>query len=290
MPVSGRPPKRFPGFAARAGELGAAYAVIELALNVGRRGVAAMEDRLLAIEARRGVLGPAHRAFARYEAMGSWAEYDWSAGGEEWTESAAWKDGLIQEILAPGVPKESVVVEIGPGAGRWSAVLRDRVARLILVEPSEAMLAVTRARFEGDPGVSWVLSDGASLPGVEDASVDAVWSFDVFVHLSANDVAGYLGEIARVLRPGGVATVHHAGRRERRARRGPMSALRRAHFTLCRAIPGFRLRPARSSPDDALSAPSGSTVVARRLEPRAAFEAPRPRALHRRGCRPACRA
>jgi len=206
VPVSGRAPKRFPGFAARAGELGAAYAVIELALNVGRRGVAAMEDRLLAIEARR-------------------AEYDWSAGGEEWTESAAWKDGLIQEILAPGVPKESVVVEIGPGAGRWSAVLRDRVARLILVEPSEAMLAVTRARFEGDPGVSWVLSDGASLPGVEDASVDAVWSFDVFVHLSANDVAGYLGEIARVLRPGGGATVHHAGRRERRARRGPMSAL-----------------------------------------------------------------
>jgi len=28
-----------------------------------------------------------------------------------------------------------------------------------------------------------------------------------------------------VLRPGGVATGHYAGRRERRARRGPMSAL-----------------------------------------------------------------
>lgn len=184
-----------------------------------------MEDRLLAIEGRRGVLGPAHRAFSRHEAMGSWAAYDWSAGGEEWTESAAWKEALVEEVLVPGIPEGSTVVEIGPGAGRWSVVLRERVARLILVEPSEEMLALTQARFDGDSGVSWALSEGSSLPGVEDGSVDAVWSFDVFVHLSANDVAGYLAEIARVLRPGGVATVHHSGRRERRARRGPMSAL-----------------------------------------------------------------
>jgi len=216
---------RLRAFAARARELGTAYAVVDLALKVERRAVAALEDGLLAIEGRRGVLGPAHRAFSRHEAMGSWAAYDWSAGGEEWTESAAWKDALIEEVLHPGVPEESVVVEIGPGAGRWSVVLRERAARLVLVEPTEETLALTRRRFEGDSGVSWVLSDGASLPGVEDGSVDSVWSFDVFVHLSANDVAGYLAEIARVLRPGGIATVHHAGRRERRARRGPMTAL-----------------------------------------------------------------
>ena len=48
-------------------------------------------------------------------------------------------------------------------------------------------------------------------------------------------------EIARVLRPGGVATVHHAGRRERRARRGPMSALLFANLARERGLEVERL-------------------------------------------------
>jgi len=186
----------------------------------------ALEDRLLAIEGARGVYGPAHRAFPRYGAMGGqegWAAYDWSAGGEEWTASEAWKDSLVEEVLKPGVPEGSAAVELGPGAGRWSVILRERVARLVLVEATEEVLSLTRARLGDDPAVTYLLSEGASIPGVPDASVDAVWSFDVFVHLSPEDVAAYVAEIARVLRPGGVATIHHAGRRERRGRRAPMT-------------------------------------------------------------------
>lgn len=50
---------------------------------------------------------------------------------------------------------------------------------------------------------------------VEDRSVQAVWSFDVFVHVAPVDQAGYLSEIARVLSPGGVAVIHHANGRNR---------------------------------------------------------------------------
>jgi SAM-dependent methyltransferase len=65
---------------------------------------------------------------------------------------------------------------------------------------------------------------------VADASIDAVWSFDVFVHVAPLDQAGYLTEIARVLRPGGIAAIHHADGRNRGALpsrlgwRSPMSA------------------------------------------------------------------
>jgi len=55
-----------------------------------------------------------------------------------------------------------------------------------------------------------VLSSGNDLPCVADSSVDAIWSFDVFVHAAPIDQAGYLAEIARVLTPGGVAVIHHA--------------------------------------------------------------------------------
>jgi hypothetical protein len=34
---------------------------------------------------------------------------------------------------------------------------------------------------------------------VEGGSIDAMWSFDVFVHVSPRDQAAYLQEIARVL-------------------------------------------------------------------------------------------
>ncbi len=60
--------------------------------------------------------------------------------------------------------------------------------------------------------------------------MDAIWSFDVFVHVAPLDQAGYLDEIARVLRPGGVAAIHHADGRNRGALpsragwRAPMSA------------------------------------------------------------------
>jgi hypothetical protein len=39
----------------------------------------------------------------------------------------------------------------------------------------------------------------------EDRSMQ--WSFDVFVHVAPADQAHYLGEIARVLRPDGVAAI-----------------------------------------------------------------------------------
>jgi cyclopropane fatty-acyl-phospholipid synthase-like methyltransferase len=42
-----------------------------------------------------------------------------------------------------------------------------------------------------------------------DESVDVVWSFDVFVHVSPLETERYVAEIRRVLRPGGRAVIHH---------------------------------------------------------------------------------
>ena len=73
-----------------------------------------------------------------------------------------------------------------------------------------------RRRTARRRGERRVRADGRlRIAGVSDASVDAVWSFDVFVHIAPGDQAGYLGEIARVLRPGGVAAIHHADGRNR---------------------------------------------------------------------------
>ena len=99
--------------------------------------------------------------------------------------------------------------------GDWSVVLAPRADRLVLVDVAQRVLDLSRERLGPLDTVSYVLSSGADLPGVEDGSVDAVWSFDVFVHVAPLDQVGYLGEIARVLRPSGVAAIHHADGRNR---------------------------------------------------------------------------
>jgi ubiquinone/menaquinone biosynthesis C-methylase UbiE len=189
-------------------------------------------DQRLEREQRRGVLGPAHRRW-RGNSSGEnerrWTGWDWSGGGEEWSESPEWKLALIEDVLARWIPAGGSVLEIGPGAGRWTESLVERASRVTVVDVSERPLELCRQRFGSESAIDYVLSSGCDLPGVASGSIDAVWSFDVLVHVAPCDVAGYLAEIARVLVPGGVAVLHHSDGRNRgripsrRGWRAPMS-------------------------------------------------------------------
>jgi ubiquinone/menaquinone biosynthesis C-methylase UbiE len=48
------------------------------------------------------------------------------------------------------------------------------------------------------------------LPIVDDASIDFAFSFDSLVHAESDVVSSYVSELARVLKPGGVAFIHHS--------------------------------------------------------------------------------
>jgi ubiquinone/menaquinone biosynthesis C-methylase UbiE len=186
-----------------------------------------IDDALLAIEGRKGVLGPAHRAWTQHSVTTNryvWSAWNWTEQGEEWTASAEWKASLIDSVLRPVMSGARTVLEIGPGAGRWTETLQELADELILVDITDTTLELCRRRLGDATNVTYIQSDGRTLRELPDASVDAIWSFDAFVHIAPLDVAGYLDEIARVLRPGAVAVIHHTGRRERRGWRSPMSA------------------------------------------------------------------
>lgn len=225
-------------YAARLRKLGPAYEALASVRSLAGRlsrllaamGVA-IEARLLAMEGERGILGPAHRAYSGHSAGENrkvWTGWDWSARGNEWNDGAdpaAWKESLIHDVLLERIPEGGVVLEIGPGGGRWSEVLQARADRLVLVDVTERALDLCRSRFAAASNVEYILTEGGALPAVPDGSVDSIWSFDVFVHIAPLDVASYLVEIARVLRPGGVALIHHSGRFSRGSGwRSPMTA------------------------------------------------------------------
>jgi len=145
-----------------------------------------------------------------------WEAWDWGASGEEWSPSEEWKASLIDHILIKHVPKGGEVVEIGPGGGRWTEHLQRRASRLTGIDLSESCVKACQERFAECENVRFYTNSGCDLPGVDDASINAIWSFDVFVHINAEQVEPYAAEFARALKPGGVGIIHHgnvAGRR-----------------------------------------------------------------------------
>jgi hypothetical protein len=57
--------------------------------------------------------------------------------------------------------------------------------------------------------MKFYVTGGSDLAGIEDNSVDALWSFDVFVHINQREFEGYIHDFIRVMRPGAVGVIHH---------------------------------------------------------------------------------
>jgi 2-polyprenyl-6-hydroxyphenyl methylase/3-demethylubiquinone-9 3-methyltransferase len=119
----------------------------------------------------------------------------------------AW-DARRRMLLAEARPGERVL-DLGCGAGRFVAALAAAGADPVGVEIAEA--ALERARGVAPGADLRLLADDGSIP-LEHASVDLVWCSEVLEHVA--DVADLLGEVRRVLRPGGrlLATVPYHGR------------------------------------------------------------------------------
>jgi ubiquinone/menaquinone biosynthesis C-methylase UbiE len=103
-----------------------------------------------------------------------------------------------------------------PGAGRWTRELQPLAKRLILAEINEKPLSICRERFRACDNIEYhlVKPQGEEfIPDtvVPDNTIDAIWSYDVFVHINATDIEKYLRDFRRLLKPGGFAIIHHAG-------------------------------------------------------------------------------
>jgi SAM-dependent methyltransferase len=178
-----------------------AFAVYYACSSVARRAFDLM-DRL---RREKGVPGMNSRALNK----AIWEAWDWSAGGEEWSPSEEWKQAVLSDVLDRHIPTGGAVLEIGPGGGRWTGRLIERAQSFLGVDISESCVEVCREKFGGRPGVAFQVGSGCDLKGVPDASVDALWSFDVFVHINEAEVAAYADEFRRVFKPGAVGVLHH---------------------------------------------------------------------------------
>ena len=125
--------------------------------------------------------------------------------GEEWT-SPERTEFVYRNFAEPFCDRQSKVVEIGPGGGKFSRRLVERCAELTLVDISADML---RRAGEACGGRARILHvEDGRLTALDSDSIDLVFSFDVFIHLESEEVFRYFAEVNRVLRGGGIFSVH----------------------------------------------------------------------------------
>ena len=109
-------------------------------------------------------------------------------------------------LLANVAPGERVL-DLGCGAGQFSAALAQAGAQTVGVDVAAEALRRAAQRVPGLDLRLW--RDGEPLP-LDDSSADTVWAGEVIEHVV--DVAPWLSEVRRVLRPHGMlllTTPHH---------------------------------------------------------------------------------
>jgi ubiquinone/menaquinone biosynthesis C-methylase UbiE len=122
----------------------------------------------------------------------------WSGGEEALTR--------LLEGLAVKIEPGQVVVDIGCGLGRLTRPLAQGAERVIAIDVSSEMLQRAQTLNAHLDNVEWIHGDGSSLRPVADASVDVCVSHVVFRHIPDPAITlGYIREMGRVLKPGGLA-------------------------------------------------------------------------------------
>jgi SAM-dependent methyltransferase len=120
--------------------------------------------------------------------------------------SPAWAEQLRQEVL-PWVESAGDlgdhVLEIGPGPGLTTDIVRARVPRVTAIEIDPALAGPLQERLAGT-NVEVVCGDAAAT-GYDDDRFSTVLAFSVLHHVPTPEHQDRIfTELARVLRPGGM--------------------------------------------------------------------------------------
>ena len=113
------------------------------------------------------------------------------------------RQAAMRFILEAGMPLDGPALDVGTGKGLTAIELARRglEVRSVDVDPEEQRIADLNVRYEGLEGlVTFYEGDAASLPW-EDGSFGCAAMVEVVHHI--RDAAPVLGEVLRLLRPGG---------------------------------------------------------------------------------------
>jgi len=114
------------------------------------------------------------------------------------------KAHVLRELILPRLGTEKpAMLDVGCGIGSFHPLLRGMVGRLSGIDVSSACIAQARA---DNRDVQYSEFDGINFP-FDDASFDLVTAICVMHHVAPPEWAGFMREMRRVVRPGGLVCV-----------------------------------------------------------------------------------
>lgn len=131
---------------------------------------------------------------------------------KDWDESTFFESGekdylgLVHPILQrlQFDPAGKAMAELGCGTGRMTRSFAQRFQSVCAVDISEEMQSRAKGYLQSFSNIRWILSDGETLLGIENTSVDFVFSFLVLQHMPTKElVLSSIREMMRILRAGG---------------------------------------------------------------------------------------
>ena len=120
--------------------------------------------------------------------------------------SGFWKKTLTTQVIPwalKGVELGSGVLEVGPGPGLTTDILRQRLPRVTSIEIDPRLAASLQERMQ-NTNVKVIQGDATAMPFPSD-SFSAAVSFTMLHHVPSAELQNrLLSEVFRVLRPGGM--------------------------------------------------------------------------------------
>jgi len=134
---------------------------------------------------------------------------NWVDDGHEWSNFFGTTD-ILWKILYPKIENyiNGEVLEIAPGYGRITKYLLEKTNDLSVIDLSDICIEKCKIKF-GNKIKSYIVNDGKTLT-FENETFDFIFSFDSFVHMTADVIENYVNEIHRTLKNNGYAFIHHS--------------------------------------------------------------------------------
>lgn len=148
--------------------------------------------------------------------------YQWGSGLKQASSGISkFADAFLRPVLMEIFPDEKRyaldILEIAPGAGRFTAELIRYAASLDLVDLNEACLNICKERFKYFPlPIGYHKNDGESLSMLHGKKFDLIASFDSMVHVHPVVLEHYFEQCADLLAVNGVLFIDHSGKGEKK--------------------------------------------------------------------------
>jgi ubiquinone/menaquinone biosynthesis C-methylase UbiE len=115
---------------------------------------------------------------------------------------------ILTHYLIPNIAGKTVI-DLGCLDGKWIIPMTWQAKKIIAVD----ILPEGFEKVKEWPGykpeqIEFYLTKGYELEGIQDGSIDTIFSMDTFPRTEIEVIDKYLGEFKRVLAPGGNACIH----------------------------------------------------------------------------------